>query len=148
MANEKTGLLAGAGGTAAGPRSRNRRYVDEIHSGLDEADPLLPADPARKPSRRGYTLESAAGSGVASGATAAGHGGGAGWRSRSQLALDAVNLLIADVQGLGALAYIYCITSAARGGLGMSPTIAGTIMTVQGLIPTAVAPFLGHAMDS
>lgn len=66
---------------------------------------------------------------------------------RSQCMLDMVNLMVADVQGLGALTYIYCISTTEHGGLGISPSVAGGIMTAQGLLGVVSGPFLGHGID-
>eukprot|EP00041_Stephanoeca_diplocostata_P018096 m.375476 g.375476 ORF g.375476 m.375476 type:complete len:355 (+) comp20919_c0_seq5:192-1256(+) len=65
----------------------------------------------------------------------------------SEVALDLMNFFIADVQGLGALAFIYFTSSSEKGGLGVSTTIAGNLMLLQGLCTVAMSPFAGAYID-
>ena len=67
--------------------------------------------------------------------------------TQSMLALDSLNLWIADVQGLGALAAIF-LSSHEKGGLGWSLSQTGFVMTAMGLSNVAASPFAGHVMDS
>jgi len=67
--------------------------------------------------------------------------------ARPQLALDMLATCVADIQGLWAVMFVYCTESAATGGLGMSTSVAGSIMLVQGAISTCFGPLVGKLYD-
>jgi predicted MFS family arabinose efflux permease len=63
------------------------------------------------------------------------------------LALDSLNLWIADVQGLGGLAAVF-LHSKGDGGMGWSLSQTGYVMTVMGLSNVLASPFAGGIIDS
>lgn len=66
---------------------------------------------------------------------------------RSQCMLDLLNFFVADVQSLGALAYIYCTSNSNEGGLAMSKSVAGGVMTAAGLLGVVAGPFFANGID-
>ena len=68
--------------------------------------------------------------------------------ARSQIALDLVNFFVADVAGMGALTFIFCITPEAEGGRGMDKATAGLLMTIVGMVGVGAAPLVGLGVDT
>jgi predicted MFS family arabinose efflux permease len=67
--------------------------------------------------------------------------------TQSMLALDSLNVWIADVQSLGGLAAVF-LSSKEHGGLGWSLSTTGYVMTAMGLSNVLASPAAGALMDS
>jgi len=66
--------------------------------------------------------------------------------TRTEIAIDVLSLMFAEVQHMGALTAIYCHSE--EKGLGMSLARTGVVMSVQYVVSVMFAPICGHFLDS
>lgn len=66
--------------------------------------------------------------------------------TRTELAIDALSFMTAEVQHMGALTAIFCHSE--EKGLGLDLTTTGIVMAVQYIVAVASGPFCGHLLDN